>query len=134
LGPLGERLYIDPPLLIVPAPLGPASLAITVHFVLYTRFAHPNGITYQLAISRRRRVPDVTRAERVGIAERRALSHRKAIEVVGKLYRPRISFLDFRQGLSLLRLTQSPQHAMRQNQLLDMGIAGDLPNHGRGHV
>jgi hypothetical protein len=58
--------------------------------------------------------------------------HGETIEIVGKSYRAGVSFFDL--GLSLILLAQRPQHAMRQHQAFDFGVARDLSDHGRGHV
>jgi hypothetical protein len=58
--------------------------------------------------------------------------HRKAIQVVRKLQRAGKALPDF--GLRLLLFAQRSQHAMRQDQVFDARIAGDLPDDGWRHM
>ena len=60
------------------------------------------------------------------------LVHRKTIQIVCKLDGSRKSLFDLE--LRLTFLAQCPQHAMRQYQLFDVCLPGNLPNHRRRHV
>ena len=63
---------------------------------------------------------------------RRELFHGEAIEVVGEVQGAGIAPSDF--GLGLLLLSQGSEHAMREDEVLHMGVAGDLSDDRRRHV
>src|SRR5271170_4049204 len=62
----------------------------------------------------------------------RALLRGEAIKVVCEVQGAGVAFSDFRLGLLLL--SQSAQHAMREDEVLDMGVTGDLADHRWRHV